>query len=1125
MARISLRIAVTTVLMVFSLLCNGQEKELSHLFSAATKAAKKNRHQEADSLYHAYKTLFDQSGLPKTYDYTMALTYLARRAVQQGKTDLAVELQKDVVEVRSKAPDCTDSQWAAAISDLASIYYQKGQFNLAIQTGQKAIDMLGKQFGTKHHYYCIALSNLAGYYAARGETGDERHAVELCQQATKHMKKNTAEYANALNALVVYYNQAGMLVEANKLMPRARHETRKRMEKDGLDYAVTLNNNAIRLAKTGCYDEAIEYANTAKECFEMAGATQTFYFAKLLTNMATFHSHQQQYTQAAALLEQALPIIEQTVSRKHPDYLRCLSDLSAVYRGMGNLEKANELAHQSDQIGRELGLLDDAKYAKSLSKQAATFASNGNYVRAIQHERRAHDIYRNRKDSLNMAFSLGSIANFLFSNGQQEEGLATARKALATFQEPNRNTAQYAQALNNTAILYYNAHDYEQATSHGQQALDIYRQLGDTANAIYARIMANNGLFLYMKDSLQQAINTAEDAIALHTRVLGADHPDNVPLLYNLAIYQNKAGRLGKADTIFHRAITLQAQQVRTAFLHLTSQEREKFWNQKNYVFRYAPTLAYLDHNNPSMVTQAYNAQLFAKGILLNSDVDFKNLLRRSGNSDLLKKYDQLEALRHEEEAYFRLPTAQQQAIDLERKKEEIYQLERALVRGCKEYGSFTASLNINADQVAASLADDEAAIEFADIYIEGMGTTYLALILRKGLSAPHMVRLFSDVELRDLKYNEGQHFFQALKTREGTNQIYNDPRFGQMLWQPIISQLPSISKIYFSPTALFYQMGIEYLPCDSTSRIGDHFTVYRLSSTKSLVARSPAVRPTLATVYGGLDYDMTLAQLQEQHDRQESDSLYMLALNSLNNDEAMAASDLQRTLDSLSLRGTVSYLPGTAHEAENIAEQLMQNNIMTRVLQGFEGTEETFKGLSGQPLSILHLATHGFYFSESELRKKGQQLVFADEQNDNLDNVLNYSGLLLSGANYALTGGKLPNGIENGILTSREIAQVDMSHVDLVVLSACQTGLGDIRDDGVFGIQRGFKKAGAHSLLMSLWKVSDQATDLMMTRFYQYLVEGHSRHEAFALAQRDVREGGYDDPYFWASFVLLDAK
>ena len=1104
-----------------------QTKELNRLADDARRAARKGQVALADSLYQEYVDQFNQQKFNKGFDYSENLGWLVRRAAQTGQVERAIKLQQEVADIRRVAPDCNYAQWAAAMSDLASLYSQKGDYNQAIKIGQESVDMMAKKFGEKHHYYCIALSNLASYFAARGQSGDYEEAVRLGEAAVKNMKHGTPEYANALNALVVFYTQTGNRIEANRLAAKARKEANKRLEEDGVGYATVLNNQAIRLANAGNYEEAVEYGLTARQCFEKAGATSSLAYSKLLTNMGTFYSHLQRYDEAVRVLEEALPVIEKAAGRQHPDYVRCVSDLSSVYKGIGNLEKADEMAHVSEQASQQLGEQDNAKYAKSLSKQASTFASNGNYPRAIEHEQKALRILTHRRDTVSMAFSLGSLANYQFADGNREQALQTAEQALGLFRQRGEASASYAQSLNNAAILYFNNNDYEHAADYGRQALEMYDQLGDTVNTIYARIMANNGLFAFMKDSVAQAVGTTRQAIALNQRILGTDHPDNVPLLYNLAVYEMRQRNLPAAEQSYAEALRLQSEQVRTNFLHLTSQEREKFWNQKNYVFRLAPLLAYLDRDNGQMAAEAYNSLLFTKGILLNSDIDFRNLLKRTGDQQLLEKFGQLELLRQSEEDYYKMPAAQRDEADLRRIHESVYQLERALVRGCKEYGSFTENLQITAGQIAQSLGPDEAAVEFADIYVHGMGTTYIALLLTPDKPQPQLIRLFSDDELGELKYAGGRDFQQALRTEEGINQIYDDPRFGALLWGPILRRLQGVRRLYFSPTAMLYQMGIEYMPCDSLHRIQDLLQVYRVSSTKSLASRQQAEPIRSATIYGGLNYDMTLARLREQHDQLTPQESRQLLANAdfTGTSRADWMPGMQRTLDSLALRGSVHYLPGTRHEAEDIAEQLMQNGIKTRVLSDDRGTEETFKALGGTSQSVIHIATHGFSFSEQEVKQHDQPLAFLNEQTADLDNTLNYSGLLLSGANYALQGNPLPADLDDGILTAREIAQVDLGHVEMVVLSACQTALGEIRDDGVFGIQRGFKKAGAHSLLMSLWKVSDEATDLMMTTFYAHLMQGLTRQEAFRQAQQAVRQDPLTAaPYYWASFILLDA-
>lgn len=1101
-----------------------QTKEQDRLADDALKASKKKNFTLSDSLYNDYVDLFRQAHLAKNFQYSEVLIYLARRAAQKGQTDKAIEIQKEVIDVRSTAPDCTFQQWAVAMSDLASLYAQKGDYTKAIATGNEAMEMLRKKVGVKHHDYNIAMANQAAFYAARGQNGDMETAVTLGRAAVEGMKKGTPEYVTALNSLAVYYSQAGDKANAAKTSEKVRAEAHKVMRGDMTAYATMMNSQAVQLANAGNYEEAIAFARVAKQGFEKAGSTNTTTYAKLLNNLATFTAHIQDLEEAASLLQQAMTILEHIVGKNHPDYLKCASDLADIYKTSGDLSQADKLANELNSTDSSIGNAENEKKARALSRQAAVFASNGNYTRAIENEQKAFDVFKQLDNKLGMAQSLGHLASYFADDGKKTLALETAEASLALFRMIGKETTFYAQALNNTAIICFNADDNEKAKHYGRQALRIYKQLGDTATAIYARILANNALFSFVSDSIQDAIHDANDALQLQKRILGNDHPDNVTLLFNLVVYYSSIKQYDKATPLFKQAIELQSAFIQSAFLHLTSQERENFWQRKNYVFKYAPMLAYLNPDNEQLLTLAYNAMLFTKSILLNSEIDFRNIIKQSGDKSLISKYDRLAALRQQLEGYYKL-SAQERKLDLEQTKRDIYSLERTIVNQCKEYGSFTVNLSIDAQRVSQMLDDDEAAIEFSDIYVNGRGNTYLAFILRKGQTAPKIVRLFSDDELDEITYPAG-NIKEALRTQQGINDVYKDHRLGKMIWKPLINELQGVRRIHFSPASLFYHLAIEYLPCDSAHSIADIYQIHRLSSTKQLVKRktqSTNGNETAntwiksATVYGGLNYDMDLAQIEKQHSLQHDKEVSTNLL-------AMAeTTDQFRALDSLALRGSVAFLPGTLHEAESVGEQLMQNDVNTDMLLGFEGTEESFKALSGTQCSVLHIATHGFYFSEDELKQRKQRLLFLQEDDSRQNNPLNYSGLLLSGANYVLKGGKLPSDIDDGILTANEIAHTDLSNTSLVVLSACQTGVGDIRDDGVFGIQRGFKKAGAHSLIMSLWSVSDEATDMMMTLFYENLTAGKSKQQAFLQAQETMRQGLYSDPFFWASFILLD--
>ena len=194
------------------------------------------------------------------------------------------------------------------------------------------------------------------------------------------------------------------------------------------------------------------------------------------------------------------------------------------------------------------------------------------------------------------------------------------------------------------------------------------------------------------------------------------------------------------------------------------------------------------------------------------------------------------------------------------------------------------------------------------------------------------------------------------------------------------------------------------------------------------------------------------------------------------------------------------------------IIAKLKKSRVKTTLYEGSQANEESFKALSGSDITALHIATHGFFLPTDEKLPGDQALI--------------QSGLLLSGANFAWQNQPIPEGIEDGILTAKEISFMDLRKTDLVVLSACQTALGEITGEGVFGLQRGFKKAGARTIIMSLWPVDDNATLLMMTEFYTNLTNGMTKREAFLAAQNKVKTTeGFGNSRYWAAFIMLDGN
>jgi CHAT domain-containing protein len=267
--------------------------------------------------------------------------------------------------------------------------------------------------------------------------------------------------------------------------------------------------------------------------------------------------------------------------------------------------------------------------------------------------------------------------------------------------------------------------------------------------------------------------------------------------------------------------------------------------------------------------------------------------------------------------------------------------------------------------------------------------------------------------------------------------------------------------------------------------------------------------KPNNAILYGGLLYDLKPEQLIAESRNGE-----------------FRSEKTSRAVDFSDFRYGVKYLPGTKLEVEDIYKRFISKNAECDIITDIAGTEESFKSLALKNIGIIHLATHGFYWSEEDAEERSYVNFLSNMNNKTQsfeDRALLRSGLFFSGANIGLAGENLPNDVEDGVLTAKELSAMNLGNVDMVVMSACQSGLGETSGEGVFGLQRGFKLAGANTLLMSLWKVDDEATRILMTEFYKNYLSGKTKRESLLLAQQTLRKT-HPEPEYWASFILLDA-
>lgn len=610
--------------------------------------------------------------------------------------------------------------------------------------------------------------------------------------------------------------------------------------------------------------------------------------------------------------------------------------------------------------------------------------------------------------------------------------------------------------------------------------LKQYQTAGNTLAPLLEKSYTANTYYTlakiqYAQKQFSEAINSLKNCIATQ--------PKNEPPANKLGAYL--ALLISAIEACQEIDISAIAESFLASFRDLsaitTSEDREQ--SIPIYQIYYGAFLDYCAHFNIDS-NVAYNLTLSMKGAILFSDVDFKDRIYATRNNDLIGEYNHLNEL-----VAMRAATTDPSKIKL--LNEDIYRTEKGLMFELHAYEPEKRE-RLWTD-VKKALPANGIAIEFVNYIVAEDSIEYAALVLRKDWDTPKMIPLFEAKQLEELKPRS-----QA---------IYTNNKATELIWGPLAEYISNGDNIYFSPSGALHHIAIESLPAADGQLMSERYNMYRLSTTKQLCYDRPAVEYDKAVLYGGLAYDL-------------SDDVMIAESRAYSQDRDLYA--MQGFEADSTCRAGWKSLPGTKKEVENISKTLKQKNINVAVFEGQAGNEESFRALSGQKNQIIHVATHGFFLPLQEAHKK----AYFRSLNENIpiiDNSMRRSGLMLAGGNRAWRGEALPNGIEDGVLTAQEIESLDLRGADLVVLSACETGLGEVTGEGVFGLQRAFKKAGTQTLVMSLWKVNDAATELMMSEFYTNLIAGKSKREAFLTAQKAVRAKHPTEPYYWASFIMLD--
>ncbi len=935
---------------------------------------------------------------------------------------------------------------------------------------------------------------------SRTLTGQQQYEQALAvnaeaeQLALGHFGRESAVYGRCcFNRGRVFYFK-GDKTNAEKWYLESKGIYEKTVGKEHPEYAWSLNNLALLYATMGQYERAEPLNLEALVIREKALGKEHPDYASSLNNLATLYMDMGQYEKAEPLLLEAKDIREKALGKEHPHYAHSLNNLANLYYTLGQYEKAEPLHLEAKDIrGKALGKAHP-EYAQSLNNLAALYGKMHQYEKA---------------ERLHL------------------EGIDILEKSLG------KEHPEYARSLYNLALMYHTMGLYEKAEPLFLEALAIWGKTLGKEHPLYAHCLNNLANLYRVMGQNEKAERLFREALAIREKSLGKQHPEYVSSLNNLALLYHDMDQTKKAEPLFLELSSANKRLLEKAALHLSERELNIYLN--TFSIRQNNSLSFT-HTTGSkiLIPTDYDNSLFYKGFLLQSAGRIRQLAL--SDTAATEKFNRLKGYQRRLATLYAMPIAKRDSALVAQLETQANDLEKDLTRTVAGYAQ--TKRQVTWLDVQAALKPGEAAVEFVHYrYYHKKSTDstlYAALVLQPGNTDPVFISLFEERSLDSLLSTHGE------RKADYVNNLYAIPDRGatplgllqkslyELLWRPLEKELSGVKTVYFSPSGLLHRLNLGAIPIPppldggqgaaADETLSDRFRMIALTSTRQLVVPD-MVHATGkdAALFGGIQYNMDSTAIPT------AGHAYAI-------DQLASRGELSFTYtDSTYRSNTWRYLKWTEKEVDNITATLAASGIQTDTRKGYTATEESFKtiGRNGSSPRILHLATHGFFFPDPKISATPSPLESGPggEAVKLSDHPMIRSGLILAGANHAWATGKpLREGMEDGILTAYEISQMNLSNTELVVLSACETGLGDIQgNEGVYGLQRAFKIAGAKYLVMSLWQVPDQETSVFMTTFYKHwLTDKQPIPDAFRTTQQEMRER-FINPYQWAGFVLVE--
>ncbi|MFN3402915.1 MAG: tetratricopeptide repeat protein [Cytophagaceae bacterium] len=1047
----------------------------------------------------------------KHNERSKALNFLYQCNIEQDKYELAEENLNSIRNIKLALHGDKAPVYHFAKLDLANhhvLYSDKFQeaeniYNTSLQ------NVIEKEIGHKHPDYPEFLYQQSKLYEF---TDRYEKAKTILEKAKNEVSVNFGEknlkYAKALEKLANIEIHLGKYGEAEKELSRSV-ELFKTLghNDDNLDYSHALETFARFYMLHGQYEEA---ERTLKKAYKLTKkAEENEKISSAGEELATLYILTGKYQATEKTLNEAIQIKEAKYGTDHRSLINPLNQLGHLYLITGDYTEAEKLVRRASALSTKIFGKNSIRNAESLKLLEKIYAAIGDYEKAEEAGIKVVEIQVSQygRNHILVGNSLNDLALVKYYNGRSksevEDLFLESLKIIK--QNIGDSNPQYAEVLTNLALFYFEIGKVSDAESNLEKANAIWIQKLGKQNIHTAEIFYLKGDVSYYKENYQEAKNNYQEAKNIYANIFDDHHPKYVKALSKTGqmayIMGDNKTAVKHANETTENYISF----IKKYFPSLSEREKNKYWNLIKNDFEFYNTLAVkLRNEYPDLLANVYNFNLHTKAILLSSSIKVKERIMASNNPSLISSYVQWVEKKEFLTSVLSMSLEQRKAegIDIKILEKEIEMIEKDLSESSQIFANNYEKADYSWKKIKDVLKENEFAVEvFRFRWFDKKFTdsiVYAALVLSKeSKKGPELVLFDNGLELESKFVN---YYRNCIKF--SVEDQYSYIKF----WQPFNDIIKENSVVYFSPDGLFNQINLEAIRTPENDFLINKYEIVLVSNTKDLVIKKIEkerqaklkVKPEVnrqVKLFGNPSYYKNLGGIFAS-----ADSTNSTVERTHKKDER------------------VKPLPGAEKEVKNLVTLMKPSGWEPEIFINENATESKLKEIKDP--RVLHIATHGFFLEDV---KTSEVVGFSDKA---IQNPLLRSGLLLANGGHLIANDNVYEfNSEDGVLTAYEAMNLNLDNTDLVVLSACETGLGEMKDvkmgEGVYGLQRSFLVAGANSVIMTLFKVNDDVTMELMNLFYSKWIATGKERKSFIEAKKEIMNK-YNKPIYWGAFVMI---